>query len=86
MDNPFDQKKFQELVLYQAIMHRSNPSAPAVVSRQMPNYPAGTSLSSLELNPGIKRIFEKLQRQIFYHSDWWSAIHSDKGLIIDLRV
>ncbi|RLC03976.1 MAG: hypothetical protein DRH90_09835 [Deltaproteobacteria bacterium] len=86
MDNPFDQKKIQELVLYQAIIQRSRTSAHPVTFRKKSNCHAGTSFNPLELNPGVKRIFENLQHQIFYHSDWWSVIHSDKGRIIDLQV
>ena len=86
MNNSFDHKKLQELVLYQAIIHRSRTSTHPAGFRKKSNSHTGTSLSPLELNPGVKQIFEKLQRQIFYHSDWWSAIHSDKGLIIDLLV
>lgn len=84
MDNSFDQNKLQNLVLCQTIIHRSRTSTHPMPFRKKSNIHAGTSLSPLELNPGVKQIFEKLQRRIFYHSDWWSAIHSDKGLIIDL--
>ena len=84
MNHSFSQEKLQELVLYQAVVQRNRTSGTPVVFRKRPGRHAGPPLNPLELNPGVKRIFEKLQRQIFYHSDWWSAIHSDKGLIIDL--
>lgn len=86
MDNPFEQKYLQELVLYRAIVHRGRSTAHPVAFRKKPNHHASASLEPFELNPGVKRIFEKLQRQIFYHSDWWSVIHSDKGLVIDLLI
>jgi hypothetical protein len=86
MDTPFEQKSLQELVLYRAIIHRGSSTADPVTLRKRSNFHAGTSSGPLELNPGVKRIFEKLQRRIFYHSDWWSVIHSDKGLVIDLLV
>ncbi len=86
MDNPFEEKHLQELVLYRAISHRSRSTANPAEFRKTFNRHTGASLGPLDLNPGVKRIFEKLQRQIFYHSDWWSVIHSNKGLIIDLLV
>jgi len=84
MDNSFDKKKTKELVLYQNIVRLRNTSTHPVLFQKKSNSLAGTSLSPLELNPGVKQIFEKFQRQIFYHSGWWSGIHSDRGLIIDL--
>lgn len=86
MDNPFEQKYLQELVLYRALIHRGSSITHPVAYREKPNYHTGTSIGPLELNPGAKQIFEKLRRQIFYHSDWWSVTHSDKGLVIDLLV
>jgi len=84
MNSPFDQNKLQELVLYQAIIHRSRTTAHPMAFGKKLTGRTDTSFSPLDLNPGVKRIFEKLQHQIFYHSDWWSAVHPDKGLIIDL--
>ena len=84
MDNPFDQKKYQELVLYKAILHRDRTTSHPVAFRKKRTCHTDISFSQLELNPGVKRIFKNLQSQLFYHSDWWSAVHSDKGLIIDI--
>jgi len=84
MDHPFDQKKLQELVLYQAIVHSSRTtSRPETFGKKRACH-TQTSFSPRELNPGVRRTFEKLKSQLFYQSDWWSAVHSDKGLIIDV--
>jgi hypothetical protein len=86
MDDSFYEKKIQKLVLFQSVMHRSRPAVHPVAFQKTLNYPAGTPLSPPGVNPGVKRISEKVQHRVFYHSLWWPAIHLDKGLAIDLFV
>ena len=86
MENSLEKVKLRELVLYQAILDRRRAADSSLALLRKPCPHVGRPLNPLEINPGVKRIFEKLQRQIFVHSDWWSAIHPDKGLVIDLLV
>ena len=86
MDNSFHKKKPHELVLYQAIISRSRQVGRPVKSRGNSICPRITSIPPLKIKPGVKRVVEKLTRQVFYQNDWWSTIHSDKGLIIDLQI
>jgi len=84
MESPIDPKKLRELVLYQAIMRRRRTPEPSISFRRVSSTPAHALYSPVDVNPGVKQIFEKLQRQVFYHSHWWSAVHANKGLLIDL--
>jgi len=86
MENSLERVKLRELVLYQAILDRSMAADSSLALPRKPSSHGGRPLNPLEINPGVKRIFEKLQRQIFQHSDWWSSIHPDRGLVIDLLV
>ena len=86
MDNSFHKKKAHELVLYQAIVRRRRQAGRPAGSQDNSVLPYIPSINPLEIKPGVKQVFEKLTRQVFYQNDWWSAIHSGKGLIIDLQV
>ena len=86
MDNSFHKKKSHELVLYQAIINHSRQVGRPVEFRGNSVYPRITSIPPLKIKPGVKRVVEKITRQVFYQNDWWSTIHSDKGLIIDLHI
>ena len=86
MDNSFHKKKPHELVFYQAITRRRRQTGRPAGSQDHSFRPRIPSISPLEIKPDVKRVFKKLIRQVFYQNDWWSAIHSDKGLIIDLQV
>lgn len=86
MDNSFDHKKSHELVLYQAVMHRTSESHSTKKGQPLLTSPAVIPFRPMDMNPGIRRIFERLQRHIFYGNHWWSVIHPDKGLVIDLFI
>jgi len=86
MDNSFHKKKARELVLYQAIIRRRRQAGRPAGSQDHSVRPRIPSISPLEIKPGVRQVFEKLTRQVFFQNDWWSTIHSDKGLIIDLQV
>ncbi len=84
MDELFDPKRHQELVLYKAIMRRVQPSVRPSVAGKVPHFHGAGSIGLLELSPDIRRILDNLQRRVFYSSFWWSATHPEKGLNINI--
>ena len=83
MDELFDPKRHQELVLYKAIMRRVQPSVRPPAAGQVPHFHGTGSIGLLELSPDIRRIIDNLQHRVFYSSLWWSATLPEKGLNIN---
>jgi len=73
----------QDLVLYQAIMHRIRPSTHQVIHNRKPELSGAEVCRLQDLHPDIQHLFQKLHRRIFIQNNWWSAVYADKGMVID---
>jgi hypothetical protein len=71
-----------DLVLYQAIMQRFRPAVREVTQRRGTEF-IETGLRLQDLHPDIQRLFKKLRCRTFLQNDWWSAVYTDKGMIVD---
>jgi hypothetical protein len=76
----------QNLVLYQAIMQRIRPSVQPVVHHQKLPFSGSENYRLQDLHPDIQRLFQNLHRRIFVQNDWWSAVYTEKGMVVDTFV
>jgi hypothetical protein len=80
-----EEKHNHEIILHQTITHRRSVER-SIAFSQEPNGPLRVLFTPPEVDPEIKQISNKLQRHVFFNNHWWSAVHSDKGLLINFFV